>query len=91
MSPPLEVLAAAALGILHDEAEAAAREAARGSDPHSPWHARDQWWLNASPERELKFIVGDTAYPVRVRCDRAKWRLTIRRACDFGVGCAGFA
>jgi 3-methylcrotonyl-CoA carboxylase alpha subunit len=74
--PSAEVLAAAALGILHDEWEAAASAAASGSDPHSPWHARDQWWLNASPERELQFIAGDTACPVRVRCDGTTWRLT---------------
>ncbi len=75
--PPPEVLAAATLGMLHDEAEAAAREAASGNDPYSPWHARDQWWPNVSPERELHFIAGDTAFPVRVRGDGAAWRLTI--------------
>jgi 3-methylcrotonyl-CoA carboxylase alpha subunit len=74
--PSAEVLAAAALGILHDESEAAASAAASGNDPHSPWHARDQWWLNASPERELHFIAGDTECPVRVRRDGATWRLT---------------
>ena len=70
------MLAAAALGILHDEALAATNAAASGNDPYSPWHARDQWWLNASPERELQFIAGDTACPVRVRCDGTTWRLT---------------
>jgi 3-methylcrotonyl-CoA carboxylase alpha subunit len=75
--PPIEVLAAAALCVLNDEAEAAAREAASSADPYSPWHARDQWWLNASPERELHFIDGDTAFPVRVQRQGAMWRLTM--------------
>jgi 3-methylcrotonyl-CoA carboxylase alpha subunit len=75
--PPAEALAAATLGMLRDEAEAAAREAASGNDPWSPWHARDQWWLNASPERDLHFLAGDTAFPVRVRCDGATWQLAI--------------
>ncbi len=49
-APPTDVLAAATLGMLHDEADAAAREAAAGNDPYSPWQARDQWWPNASPD-----------------------------------------
>jgi 3-methylcrotonyl-CoA carboxylase alpha subunit len=76
-APPAEVLAAAALAMLHDEAAAAAREAAASSDPWSPWQARDQWWPNASPARELAFIGGDVPCPVGVQRDGAGWRLTI--------------
>jgi 3-methylcrotonyl-CoA carboxylase alpha subunit len=74
--PPAEVLAAAALCVLNDEGEAATREAGSSADPYSPWHSRDQWWLNASPERELHFIDGDTAFPVRVQRHGAAWLLT---------------
>ena len=75
--PPIDVLAAATLCLLHDEAEAAAREATLGNDPYSPWHARDQWWVNTSLEREPHFIAGDTVIPVRVISAGAAWRLTI--------------
>jgi 3-methylcrotonyl-CoA carboxylase alpha subunit len=75
--PPADVLAAAALAMLHDEADAAAREAAASSDPWSPWRARDQWWPNASPVRELAFVAGDAPCPVGVQRDGAAWRLTI--------------
>ena len=58
-TPPDDVLAAAALGVLTDEAEAAAQQATAGADPYSPWHARDQWWLNASADRLLEFHAGE--------------------------------
>jgi len=76
-APPDDVLAAAALAVLTDEAEAAARQAAAGADPYSPWHARDQWWLNASPDRVLQFHANETIHPVTARRDGAAWRLTI--------------
>jgi 3-methylcrotonyl-CoA carboxylase alpha subunit len=75
--PSAEVLAAATLGMLHDEADAAARETAAGNDPYSPWQARDQWWPNTSPIRELHFIDGDTEFPICVQREGAAWRLTI--------------
>ncbi len=52
--PPYEVRAVAALCVLNDEAEIAASEAANSGDPHSPWHARDHWWLNLPFTRELR-------------------------------------
>ena len=75
--PPHDVLAAAALGVLIDEADAVARQAAASADPYSPWHARDQWWLNATPGRVLEFHANATIYPVAVRRDGAAWSLTI--------------
>ena len=75
--PPLHVLAAAALGVLTDEADAAARDAAASTDPYSPWSARDQWWLNASPTRELNFLAGDATFPVRIQRNGTGWQLTI--------------
>ena len=52
--PPHEVRAIAALCVLNDEAEIAATEAAASGDPHSPWHARDHWWLNMPLTREMR-------------------------------------
>jgi 3-methylcrotonyl-CoA carboxylase alpha subunit len=76
-APPPEILAAAALAVLSDEAEASAQHAAMSSDPHSPWHARDQWWLNATPERVLAFHAGGTVHEVSVQRDDAAWCLRI--------------
>jgi 3-methylcrotonyl-CoA carboxylase alpha subunit len=74
---PVEVLAAAALCVLVDEAETAANVAASSADPHSPWHARDHWWPNASFERELPFIADQLPVPVRVSGNGLGWRLAI--------------
>jgi 3-methylcrotonyl-CoA carboxylase alpha subunit len=76
-TPPDDVLAAAALGVLTDEAAAAAHQAAASADPYSPWQARDQWWLNTSPDRVLEFHSGETLAPVAVRRDGTAWLLTI--------------
>ncbi len=76
--PPIEVLAAAALCVLADEAKAAANVAASGADPFSPWHARDHWWLNAVLERDLPFLANGTPMPVTVQNDGPGWQLTAR-------------
>jgi 3-methylcrotonyl-CoA carboxylase alpha subunit len=60
-----------------DEAEATASVAASGMDPYSPWHVRDHWWLNTSLERELPFIAGGLAMPVRVSGGGVAWQLTM--------------
>jgi 3-methylcrotonyl-CoA carboxylase alpha subunit len=75
--PSIEVLAAAALCVLTDEAAEASNAAASSADPHSPWHARDHWWLNAAFEREFAFISGGAATPVRVSHDGLDWRLSM--------------
>jgi 3-methylcrotonyl-CoA carboxylase alpha subunit len=75
--PPPGVLAAAALAVLCDEAHAAARDAATGHDPWSPWHARDQWWPNITHCRILDLHAGEAPHPVEVRRDAATWQLTI--------------
>jgi 3-methylcrotonyl-CoA carboxylase alpha subunit len=75
-TPPHDVLAAAALGVLVDEAEAVAARAAASADRWSPWHGCDQWWLNAAPERLLEFCAADTVFPVRIRREANAWRLT---------------
>jgi 3-methylcrotonyl-CoA carboxylase alpha subunit len=70
MAPTPETLAAAALVVLENEARDA-KDAAAGDDPYSPWHARDQWWLNAAPARVLDFVEGETHWPVTVRAGGA--------------------
>jgi 3-methylcrotonyl-CoA carboxylase alpha subunit len=76
-APPDDVLSAAALAVLTDEADVAVRQAAASADPYSPWHARDQWWLNMASDRVLEFHVNETIWPVTARRDGAAWRLTI--------------
>jgi 3-methylcrotonyl-CoA carboxylase alpha subunit len=76
-APPDPVLATAALAELLAEEEDAAASAASGPDPFSPWHARDQWWLNAAPVRAMDFHAGDAVHTVRVNRAGDGWRLTI--------------
>jgi 3-methylcrotonyl-CoA carboxylase alpha subunit len=75
--PPTEVLAAAALCVLTEEAEAAAKVAASSADRYSPWHARDQWWLNVGFERELPFIADGVPMSVKLRGDGVGWQLAL--------------
>ncbi|MBN8871370.1 MAG: acetyl-CoA carboxylase biotin carboxylase subunit [Rhodospirillales bacterium] len=79
-TPSAAVLAAATLAELLAEQEEADRAAAASGDPHSPWHARDQWWVNAAPTRELVFHAGEATHPVQVQRDGDAWRLTIGAA-----------
>ena len=83
--PPDAVLAAAALGVLTDEVDAAAAYAAASADPWSPWHACDHWWPNMAPARVLEFHAGDTVFAVRLQRDAAAWRLTIGERCLRGT------
>jgi 3-methylcrotonyl-CoA carboxylase alpha subunit len=68
-SPPPEraLLAAAAAeyaGIALD-AQAAAEAS---EDPHSPWHARDAWWVNTDTHAlALRYLDGDARHDVAVR------------------------
>ena len=75
--PPSEVLAAAALCVLADEAEVAGAAAEAGADPWSPWHARDLWWLNSDAERTLPFSVAGVPHVVAVRSAAPRWKLTV--------------
>ena len=83
--PPAEALVVAALGVLAVEA----RSQQPPGDPHSPWNARDGWWLNATRARTLAFSVGDAAYPVVVRPAPSGWALDAGGA-SF-TGAASFA
>ncbi len=75
--PTVETLAAAALCVLCDEADAAAAEAVSSADRYSPWHAHDHWWLNIESDRVLQFTAVEQECPVRVRRTNATWHLTI--------------
>jgi len=74
-APPLAALAAASLGVLTDEAEQSARVAAASGDPWSPWHARDGWWLNTTPERVLRFVADNADHPVQLCRAGDAWRI----------------
>jgi 3-methylcrotonyl-CoA carboxylase alpha subunit len=74
-APSPEVLAAASLGLLLQQDEAAAREAMASADPYSPWHRRDGWWLNAVRERVLEFLVAGATCPVRVSHALGGWKI----------------
>ncbi|MCL2887642.1 MAG: acetyl/propionyl/methylcrotonyl-CoA carboxylase subunit alpha [Betaproteobacteria bacterium] len=63
---PDTVWLVAALAQLLREAQAASRRAERHSDPHSPWHARDGWRLNAEARRDLLFRCEDVTRTVQV-------------------------
>ncbi len=75
--PPTDVLAAATLCVLSDEADAAAVEAGRSEDPYSPWYARDHWWPNTTFVRELRFTVGDFVWPVGIERLASAWRMSV--------------
>jgi 3-methylcrotonyl-CoA carboxylase alpha subunit len=64
--PPQEAWALAALALLQARGSAA-RDAALGSgDPHSPWHARSGWQLNAPATQWLRLRHGTTEETVEV-------------------------
>jgi 3-methylcrotonyl-CoA carboxylase alpha subunit len=75
--PPVEVMAAAALSVLHDEAGAASQAAAASADPFSPWQARDQFWPNIVHEREMPFVLNERQIPVKVRRAGPAWQLAV--------------
>jgi 3-methylcrotonyl-CoA carboxylase alpha subunit len=75
VAPTPASLAAAALVVLENDATAAKAVAAASNDPYSPWHERDQWWLNASPDLVLNFVADDAPAPVTVRREANGWRV----------------
>ena len=75
--PSTDVLAAATLCVLCDEANAVEAEAASSADRYSPWHAQDHWWLNIAYERVLHFTADGVEFPVRMQGTNATWQLAI--------------
>ncbi len=67
-APSERALAVAALGEFVASRDAAAVRAAASSDPWSPWHAIDTWWLNTDDHAlALTFEAEGVAWQVRVR------------------------
>ena len=74
---PAEVFLVAALAELLREEEGARTAAVAGADPHSPWHLRDGWRLNASHRRALLFRHGETEKAVSVGYARGGYALEL--------------
>ena len=74
---PAEVFLVAALAELLREEAAARTAAASDRDPHSPWHLRDGWRLNASHRRALLFRHGETEKAVSVGYVRGGYALEL--------------
>jgi 3-methylcrotonyl-CoA carboxylase alpha subunit len=67
-APSERALALAALGELARLREAATARAATSSDPWSPWHTVDAWWLNTEGQAlALQFEADGAAHAVRIR------------------------
>ncbi|MDT3672510.1 MAG: acetyl/propionyl/methylcrotonyl-CoA carboxylase subunit alpha [Aromatoleum sp.] len=75
-TPPVEAYFVAALAELLRENLRAEVEARRGSDPVSPWHARDGWRLNSTANRELIFRFGDAQKTVQISYRGDRYTLT---------------
>ncbi|MBI4756800.1 MAG: acetyl/propionyl/methylcrotonyl-CoA carboxylase subunit alpha [Betaproteobacteria bacterium] len=65
---PEEVWLIAALAELLREGMLALQEARGHPDPHSPWHLRDGWRLNARACRSIVFRLADRQRTVQVAC-----------------------
>jgi len=61
-----EVLAAAAMAELLDEADAARARALASGDPHSPWDSVDGWRLNQGSHHRFVFLERDRRHEVIV-------------------------
>jgi 3-methylcrotonyl-CoA carboxylase alpha subunit len=61
-----ELLAAAAMAELLDEAEAARARASASGDPHSPWDSVDGWRLNQGSHHRFVFLEGGRRHEVTV-------------------------
>jgi 3-methylcrotonyl-CoA carboxylase alpha subunit len=83
---PPDALLVAALATLLREADKARTEAARSSDPHSPWHSRDGWRLNSQAERSLLFRHQDAEIIVRARYESTGFRLVLDGVATFAQG-----
>jgi 3-methylcrotonyl-CoA carboxylase alpha subunit len=77
-APGERALSLAALGEFARLREAAAVHAAASSDPWSPWHAIDTWWINTDDHAlRLTFEADGADYPVRVRTEGDAIILTV--------------
>jgi len=72
-APTHLAIAAATLAELRLEADSVLA----GNDPHSPWHIRDQWWLNLVQTRTVTFEAGEERHAAGVIRRDGAWHLTI--------------
>ena len=63
---PRDVWLLAALAEILREQASAADTAQRDAEPHSPWHLRDNWRMNGSGRRALKFAAGEIKKTITV-------------------------
>jgi len=62
---PATALAAAALRVLRDRAEATEAAAVRSHDPFSPWNQATAWRMNGDGYQDMLLAEGDVLHPVR--------------------------
>ncbi len=74
-APSERALAVATLGEFVASRDAAAVRAAASSDPWSPWHSIDTWWLNTD----------DHALALTFEAEGVAWRVRVRTAGDDAV------
>ncbi|HEX5092160.1 MAG TPA: acetyl/propionyl/methylcrotonyl-CoA carboxylase subunit alpha [Burkholderiales bacterium] len=72
-----ELLAAAAVAELLEEAEAARTRARASGDPHSPWDGVDGWRLNQGSHHRFVFLEGGRRHEVTVEFAQPGQRLRI--------------
>ena len=84
------MLAAATLGMLHDEADAAAREAAAGNDPIRPGRRATNGGRTNLPTVNCTSSLATTEIPIGVQRAGAAWRdhfwIAACRARRFAIG-----
>ena len=76
-----EVWTIAALAELLRDRRFGEDKARRGSDPLSPWHARDGWRLNAGARRNLVFRLGERQQTVEVAYRADGYLLAVEGRC----------
>jgi len=72
-APSATTLAVAALAEISRRRERADVVAASSSDPYSPWHASEGWWLNSERAITLTYAIDDAEYPVSARAAGDAW------------------
>ena len=76
-SPSATILAVAALAEVLRLRERALAAAQNSSDPWSPWHAVDAWWLNSDGHGiVLTFASQDAEFEVGVQASGSDWSVT---------------
>jgi 3-methylcrotonyl-CoA carboxylase alpha subunit len=82
--PDEELILRASLWLLAAQRVAAAADAARGPDPHSPWHRVDGWRLNDQGHQTLRLRAGERAVAVDAFATGDGWRLMLEGRVSHG-------